>query len=163
MKLFKRFGMLAVATLAIAACEDVTNPLDEGALVGPFVRFVSNAASAKPGTAAVNVVFQLPTRLEEDVLVDYTFGGDAVFGTDYAVVKSKGEAGAKGGTMRIGYDPSKTAIPQDTLVLSVPAGATPGHVLEVNITGAKGAVSGRNVEAGYIDKYRTYKLTVAKP
>ncbi|MEX1184056.1 MAG: hypothetical protein WEF86_12565 [Gemmatimonadota bacterium] len=156
-------GPLAIAAVAVAGCEDITNPVEEfGSLVDPFVQFVQPSTIGTPGSYN-RVIIQMPTRLEEDVTVQYTFGGDAVFGTDYVIVNAdstvRTDVTAAGGTASIRYDAGEDLLPRDTIIVFVPFDATDGRTLEIEIVSAE-AESGRNVETGYIDDYRSFSLNV---
>jgi len=154
---------LALATSFGAACEDITNPVEEfGALEDPYVRMEFSRVVATPETTGL-IVFVMPTRVEEDVEIDFTFGGDAVFGEDFVVVDADGnprtDITAAGGTATIEFDPEQTLFGRDTLRVFVPFDATDGRTLEVEITAAR-AESGRAIETGFIDRFRTAQLAI---
>jgi hypothetical protein len=166
MKSFARFGALAMAALFAASCDDVTNPVEEfGQLVDPYVRFEFPDDIAIPGVV-VPVVFVMTTRVEENVDVSFTFGGDAAYGTDYWAVDRSGtrrsDVTANGGTARITYRADQSTFPRDTLRLFLPAAARAGRTVELEITGAT-TTSGRRLETGFIDEYRTYVLSIEAP
>lgn len=158
-----RICALAVAMVAVGACEEITNPVEEfGDLTGPFVRFENETAIGTPGSI-VPVRFVMPTRVEEDVTVDFTFGGDAVFGEDFVVVDAQGnprtDVTAAGGTASIPYRFTEPNFARDTLFVRVPFDATDGRVLDVQITGARTA-SGREIQPGIIETYRNFALSI---
>lgn len=159
----KRFGILALSALVGGACEDITNPVEEfGELTGPFVRFETSQAVGTPGSQ-VNVIFQMPTRVEEDVEIEFAFGGNAVFGQDFRVVDREGntrtDVTAAGGTAVIPYRFDQTAFGRDTLRVVVPFEAADGRTLEVEIVEAR-TVTGRPVETGFIERYRLFNLNI---
>lgn len=156
-------GALAVTGLVAAGCEDITNPVEEfGQLAGPYVRFEAASAIGTPDSYVL-IIFQMPTRVEEDVEIDFSFGGDAVFGQDYIVVDDDGnprtDVTASGGSVTIRYDFDQTAFARDTLRVFVPFDATDGAALEVEITAATTA-SGDPIETGFIDRFRTFTLSI---
>lgn len=163
MKMMRITGILGVAMLALAGCEDITNPVEEfGTLADPYVRFLTASAIGTPASTN-RVILQLPTRLTEDVTVTYTFGGDAVFGEDFQVVDETGavrtDVTASGGTAIIPFDPDQTTLPRDTIIIVVPFAATDGRTLEIEIASAV-TESGRAIETGYIDRFRTFDLAI---
>ncbi len=157
--------VLAVVILAMvgAACEDITNPIEEfGQLVDPFVRWeVATSIGAPEQT--VGVIIQLPTRLEEDVSYSFALGGDAEFGVDYIPVDREGnpraDVTAQGGSGTIVYNPEQDAFSRDTIFFFIPFEATDGRQVEIEITNAQSA-SGRNVETGYIERYQRHSLSI---
>lgn len=165
----KRIGMLALAALvaAVAACEEIENPVDAGQQIGPYVRFLSNTAARTPGaTSQVLVIFQLPTRVEEDVQVSYSFGGTAVLGQDFVPVANaagapRTDVTATGGTAKIIYKFDDTNFGADTLRLRVPTTATKGRTLEINITGAQTVSSNRTIDVGVLDRLKRFVLTIS--
>ena len=123
MKRISVLGALAIAIAFGAACEDITNPIEEtGQIVDPYVHFVSSSADAPPG-ATVLVIFQLPTKVEEDIDIEFTFSGDAVLGTDFQAVDRDGNArddvSAAGGDAHITFVADETLFGRDTLFISV--------------------------------------------
>jgi hypothetical protein len=163
MKTIRIIGTLAVAAVVAAGCEDITNPIQEqGQLVGPYVQFVGETGIAPP-EATFPVVFRLPTALEEDVIVQYTFGGDAVFGEDYVIVDRAGnirtDVTAAGGTATIRYDFDDTSFPQDTLFVRTTFDAVDGRTLQVRIVDAA-SVTGREVLPGIIEAHRVFNLSI---
>jgi hypothetical protein len=163
MRTIRKIGSLLVAAAAFTGCEDITNPVEEfGQQVDPYVRFETSSAIGTPGSTT-EVIFQLPTRVEEDVTIQYTFGGDAVFGEDYEIVDANGAPAtgvtAAGGTATLTFDFEQTTFPRDTVYVFVPFDATDGRTLEVTIASATTA-SGQALETGYIDAYRTFDLSI---
>lgn len=163
MRTIRITGALAVAAVAAAGCQDITNPVEEfGTLADPYVRFEDDAAIGTPGSLNL-VIFQLPTRVEEDVTVEYSFGGDAVFGEDYQIVTADGtvrdDVTADGGTAVIPYDTGETSFARDTVYVFVPFEATDGRTLQVEIASAT-SESGTALETGYIDDYRLFTLAI---
>jgi hypothetical protein len=168
MRFLKTLAVLGLVATAAAACDGVTNPVDEfGTLEGPYVKFVSSSASAPVGAEdPVLVVVQLPTRVEENVTATYSFGGTAVLGQDFQPVDADGnprsDVTAAGGTANLPYVFDNTASPRDTLRLQILPTATPGRTLEISLTGAQTA-SGQPIETGYIDKFKQFVLTITEP
>lgn len=164
MRLIRTIGVLALAAGTVAACEDITNPIEEfGALEDPFVRFESATTVGTPGSTQA-VVVELPTRVEEDVTVEVTFGGDAVFGEDYVIVDSEGNAredvSAGGATLGIPFDFNQnTVLASDTLLVFVPFDATDGVVLDVQIESAT-AESGRVLNTGFIEQFQSHAFSI---
>jgi hypothetical protein len=165
MKTIRMMSALAVAALAIAGCEDITNPIEEqGQLVGPFVRFETASAIAPP-EATTAIIFQMPTRIEEDVTIQFTFGGDAVFGEDFVIVDRDGQlrtdVTAAGGTAVIRYNPNQTTavFPRDTLWVQTTFGAVDGRRLTVEMINAVTA-SGQPVLTGITETYRVFTLNI---
>lgn len=163
MKSLRILGALGVAALALAACEDITNPVEEfGTLAGPYVRFLTDAAVGTPSSTNF-VILQLPTRVTEDVTVTYSFGGDAVFGEDFMVVDADGnvrtDVTAAGGTATIEYDSTQAALARDTIRIFVPFDANDGRTLEVEIESAV-TESGVAIETGFIDRFRLFNLSI---
>lgn len=164
MRLIRTIGVLALAAGTVAACEDITNPIEEfGALEDPFVRFESATTVGTPGSTQA-VVVELPTRVEEDVTVEVAFGGDAVFGEDYVIVDSEGDArddvSAGGATLNIPFDFNQnTTLSSDTLLVFVPFDATDGAVLDIQIVSAT-AESGRVLETGFIEQFQSHRFSV---
>jgi hypothetical protein len=169
MKYLKRLGMLGLVVLTASGCEDITNPVDvEGQQVGPYVHFVADTATLAtrlPGAAnPALAILRLPVPVEEDVVVTYTFGGDAVFGQDFVPVDRTGaprtDVTAAGGTAVLNYDFDDVRLPQDTLRLRVPATAVSGRVLHVTLTSATTAQTNRALETGYVERFRRFVLRV---
>lgn len=163
MKIMRIMGALGMAALAVAGCEDITNPVEEfGTLADPYVRFVSATGTGTPASTNL-VIFQLPTRVTEDVTVTFSFGGDAVFGEDFLVVDAAGnvrtDVTASGGTAVIPYDTTQTAFARDTVFIFVPFDASDGRTLEIEIEGAV-TESGVAIETGYIDAFRIFNLSI---
>jgi hypothetical protein len=163
MKSMRIIGVLGVAVLALAGCEDITNPVEEfGTLADAYVRFQTSSATGTP--ASLNrVILQQPTRVTEDVTVTFTFGGDAVFGEDFLIVDEAGnvrtDVTAAGGTALIPFDSAQTQFARDTIFVFVPFDATDGRTLEIAIESAV-TESGRAIETGYIDAFRTFDLSI---
>lgn len=163
MKTIRNFGTLLLAAVAFAGCEDITNPVEEfGSLEDPYVRFETSSAIGTPGSTT-RVIFQMPTRVEEDVTIQYTFGGDAVFGDDFVVVDAAGDpvadVTAAGGTATIPFDPEQTTFGRDTILVFVPFDATDGRTLEIQIASAT-VPSGQNIETGFVEAFNTFDLNV---
>lgn len=162
MKILPIAGVLALAVIA-AACEDISNPVeDSGQLADPYVRFEFPDEIGIPGSV-VPVIFVMTTRVEENVDIRYTFGGNAVYGTDYWAVDPSGnrrnDVTQAGGTARITYSASQSTFPRDTLRLFVPFSAVDGRTAEIEIAEAT-TPSGRTIETGFIDEYRTFDLSI---
>lgn len=163
MKIIKSIGALvAIATIA-SGCSDITNPAEQqGELVGPYVRWVSHTGIGTP-QSTVMAIIQMPTRVEEDVTIHYTFTGDAVYGTDFYAVDQNGDpradVTAQGGTAVIKYDPDQTAVGRDTIRLYVPFDAADGTSVDVDIADAQTA-SGETVAPGYIDDYQHFLMSI---
>jgi hypothetical protein len=144
-KLLAMFGALAIAAVAMTACVDITNPVEDfGELTGPYVRWSAvtippngTTPVRAPGGAVLNAIVQLPTRLEENVTVQINFGGTAVFGTDYRILDNQGNPRAgitqQGGSVVITYRPAITDYLADTLRISVPATANRGRTGELTL------------------------------
>lgn len=164
MRLIRTIGVLALAAGTVAACEDITNPIEEfGTLEDPFVRFQSAKTVGTPGSTQA-VVVELPTRVEEDVTVDVAFGGDAVFGDDYVIVDSEGNArgdvSAEGATLSIPFDFNQnTMLSSDTLLVFVPFDATDGAVLDVQIESAT-TESGRVLKTGFVEQFQSHEFSI---
>lgn len=164
MRLIRTIGVLALAAGTVAACEDITNPIEEfGTLEDPFVRFESATTVGTPGSTQA-VVVELPTRVEEDVTVDVTFGGDAVFGEDYVIVDSEGNAredvSADGATLSIPFDFNQnTVLASDTLLVFVPFDATDGAALDIQIESAT-TESGRVLNTGFIEQFQSHEFSI---
>lgn len=164
MRLIRTIGVLALAAGTVAACEDITNPIEEfGTLEDPFVRFESATTVGTPGSTQA-VVVELPTRVEEDVTVDVAFGGDAVFGEDYVIVDSEGNAredvSAEGATLSIPFDFNQnTVLASDTLLVFVPFDATDGAALDIQIESAT-TESGRVLNTGFIEQFQSHEFSI---
>ena len=163
MRLMRITAALGVAALALAGCEDITNPVEEfGRLEDPYVRFETSGTTGTPGSTNL-VIFQLPTRLEDTVDISFSFGGDAVFGTDFVVVDEAGnprtDVNASGGSAVIPFVAGQTTIPRDTLIIFVPFAANDGRKLEIVIESAV-TRSGRELETGFVDQFRTFDLSI---
>jgi hypothetical protein len=171
-----RFGALAMLVVAAGACEDIQNPVENaGQAIGPWVRFVGATATdtatvnRTPGAAAQALaIFEMPTRVEEDVEVTFSFTGTAQFNTDFRPVDAAGAARpnttAQGGTVRIPFRLTDVNFPRDTLRIVVPATATPGRMVNVNITGARGVTSGRQIQVDQVaERYRIFRVRVTAP
>lgn len=164
MRLIRTIGVLALAAGTVAACEDITNPIEEfGTLEDPFVRFQNATTVGTPGSTQA-VVVELPTRVEEDVTVDVAFGGDAVFGDDYVIVDSEGDArgdvSAEGATLGIPFDfDQNTMLSSDTLLVFVPFDATDGAVLDIQIQSAT-TESGRALETGFLEQFQSHEFSI---
>lgn len=163
MKTIRTIGALALAAVSAAACDDITNPIEEfGSLEDPFVRFADSRTVGTPGSI-VDVVIELPTRVEEDVTVAYSFGGDAVFGEDFIPVDANGDpradVTASGGTETIPFVFDQTSIPTATLRVFVPFDATDGALLTVQLESAV-TTSGRELVTGFIPQFSNFDLSI---
>lgn len=157
MKTIRTFGVLAVAATAGIACEDIVNPVEEmGEFAPAYVVFTNVEAAGAHGTT-VPVVFDAPPRPDEDVVIDFAFSGDAVFGEDYMIV-GRPDVTAAGGTTTIVADPAAEE-PTDTLWVAVPEDATVGAVLQIDITDAATA-DGDSVIVGRLGDFSTFLLTI---
>lgn len=157
MRTIRTFGILAVAAIAGTACEDIVNPVEEmGEFAPAYVVFASTAAIGVQGTT-VPVVFDVPPRPDEDVVIDFTFSGDAVFGQDYVIV-DRPDVTAAGGTTTIAADPAAEE-PTDTLWVAVPEDATDGAVLQIDITDAS-TTDGDSIIVGRLGDFDTFEMTV---
>jgi len=157
MKIIKTIGALVAVAAIASGCNDITNPVEQqGQLLGPYVRWTDSTDIGTP-QSTVYAIIQLPTRVEEDVTVDYTFGGDAVYGQDFYAVDADGnertDVTASGGTATIKYDPDQTTFGRDTVRLYIPVDATVGDTIDVQIADAQTA-SGEVVAPGYISDYQ---------
>jgi hypothetical protein len=155
------FGLLAMSGLV--GCESIPNPVEEfGERVGPFVRFEFPGAIGTP-ESEVLVIFQMPTRIGEDVEIDFTLGGSARFGEDFIVLDRAGnvrtDVTPAGGTARIPSAATQPVFGRDTLRIFLPPDAEDGRLLDIEITAAR-TVSGSPVEAGFIDAYRRFRLSI---
>lgn len=166
MKTMRMIGALAVLAVAGVACEDITNPVDSGELTPPWVRF-DVVEEVGDLTTYVPIIFEAPSRPEEDITIDFTFGGDAVFGEDFVVVADSGSTTpregitAEGGTLTLEYDPNREQ-PHDTLWVYVPQEATAGRVLTAEMVSAQRA-DGSEVTLGYLGNFATFEMTVRAP
>lgn len=167
MKTMRIIGALAVAGMAIAGCQDITNPVEEtGEFGAPWVRF-DVVAQQGDLDSYVPIIFEAPSRPEQDIDIEFTFGGDAVFGEDYVVVEDEGvttprsDVTAEGGTITLPYDPAQEQ-PHDTMWVYVPQDATAGRVLTVEMVGAQGQ-DGNEITLGYLGDFATFELTVRAP
>jgi hypothetical protein len=156
-------GTVALTAVAGAGCDDVTNPVEEfGQLKGAYVRFVSEGAIGTPESTN-RAIFVITTRVEEDVEITYTFGGDAVFGTDFVAVDGQGnvrtDVTSAGGKAIIEYDPTQVDFPRDTLRLFVPFAAQDGRRVTVDMTSARTA-SGRELDTELFQRFSTYTLDI---
>ncbi len=163
MKIIKTIGALVAITAIASGCNDITNPVEQqGQLVGPYVRWAAHTDVGTP-EGTVLAVIQMPTRVEEDVTIHYTFGGDAVYGQDFYAVDASGnertDVTATGGTATIHYDPGQTAFGRDTVRLYVPFDATNGRTIDVQLADAQTA-SGQTVEPGYIEDYQHLLVSI---
>jgi hypothetical protein len=165
MRKLRMIGALAVAAVAAAGCEDITNPIQEmGEFAPPWVLF-SAATGTAPHGAYVPVILRAQGRPEMDVEIDFTLGGTAVFGQDYIVVTDtvsgtpRGGITASGGTITIPYDPA-TASPDDTLWVYVPTTAVPGRTIIATITGARGSAG--PVTVGHRGNFTTHTRTIVR-
>lgn len=166
MKRSKWLSTLALAAIGATACEDITNPVEEfGELTDPFVRFVDSEATGTPGSVVL-AIFQMPTAVEENVEVDYTFGGDAVFDQDFQPVDledgdPRTDVTAAGGTAQLEYEFDNTSLSTDTLGLFVPLDAVDGRSLEIELTEARTA-TGTPVQIGLIESHRVFRMVVSR-
>jgi hypothetical protein len=164
MNKYLRLGALALVLLAAGACDNITNPAEEeGQMVGPYVRFTAATANARLG-ATTNVIFQLPTRIQDqDVRVQFSFGGSAVYGEDFRAVDRTGAARtdvtASGGAITIPYSLTNTSFLADTLRVQVLPTATTGRTIAVEMTGAATA-SGQSIQTGHVDRLRRLVITI---
>lgn len=163
MKIIKTMGALVAIAAIASGCNDVTNPVkQQGQLVGPYVRWESHTGIGTP-QGTVLAIIQMPTRVEEDVTIHYTFTGDAAYGTDFYAVDQNGneraDVTAQGGTATIQYDPEQTAFGRDTVRLYVPFDATDGRSVDIEIADAQTA-SGKDVASGYIDEYQHFLMSI---
>lgn len=164
MRISAIIGTVAVVAGVAAACQDITNPVEQfGTLGPPWVRFDPISASAPNNGSWTPVVFEAPSRPEEDITVSYSLAGDAVADSDYVVVADSGSttAGGPSGTVTIAYDPN-AETPTDTMWLYVPSSATVGRELLINMTEAHGTKSD-SVMVGYLGQYTQFTLTVTAP
>lgn len=156
------FGALAAVGLTAAGCEDIVNPVEEaGEFAPPYVVLTSTGAGVALG-GMTPVVFDVPPRPDEDVTINYTFGGDAVFGDDFVVTDASGtplpDVTASGGSITIEANPEAEA-PEDTIYLSVPTDATVGAQATVQIASATLA-SGEDAIVGRLGDFTTFTLTI---
>lgn len=159
-------GTLAVAAAVVmVGCEDVTNPIEEfGEFAPAWVGFEApRAVNGSHGTYTPVVYGALTTRPEEDVEIDITFGGDAVFGEDFVIVDEpngspRSEFSAEGGTVALDSDPSREG-PTDTLWVYVPEDAAVGSQVEIQMEEAR-TVTGETITVGYTGDFSTFELTV---
>ncbi len=163
MKIIKTLGALVAIAAVAAGCNDITNPVEQqGQLVGPYVRWESHTGIGTP-EGTVLAIIQMPTRVEEDVTIDYTFGGDAVYGQDFYAVDANGtertDVTASGGTATIHYDPEQTSFGRDTVRLYVPFSATNGKTVDIQLADAQTA-SGLTVAPGYTDDYQHFLMSI---
>lgn len=163
MRTFRTISALVVAALAVTGCEDITNPVEEvGEFAPPWVGFTTVSGTAPHGSY-VPVIFTAPGRPEQDIEIDFTFGGTAVFGEDYVIVTDpvsgtpRSDVTAAGGTALIPYDPAAES-PHDTLWVFVPTDAVAGRDLQVNITAARG--TGGAVTLGYLGDFTVHTRTI---
>lgn len=163
MRTFRTISALAVAALAVAGCEDITNPVEEvGEFAPPWVGF-STVSGTAPHGGFVPVIFTAPGRPEQDIEIDFTFGGTAVFGEDYVIVTDpesgtpRSDVTAAGGTALIPYDPAAES-PHDTLWVFIPTDAVAGRQLEVNMTAARG--TGGQVTLGHLGDFTVHTRTI---
>lgn len=163
MRILAIIGALAVVAGIAAACQDITNPVEQfGTLGPPWVRFNPIEASAPNTGSWAPVVFQAPSRPEEDITISYAMdaAGDAVADSDYMIVADSGSTTAAGssGTVTIAYDPN-AETPTDTMWVYVPSTATIGRQLIIDMTTAQGSKSD-SVMVGYLGQYTQFTLTV---
>lgn len=165
MRTLKIIGALAVTAGVMAGCEDITNPVEEfGEFAPAWVGFEApRTVNGSHGTYTPVVYGALTTRPEEDVQIDVTFGGDAVFGQDYVIVDQPGgsarsDLSAAGGTLLLDADPAREG-PEDTLWVFVPETATVGSTVEIQMSEAR-TVGGDVITVGYLGDFHTYTLTV---
>jgi hypothetical protein len=165
MRTYRIIGALAVAASVVVGCQDITNPVEEfGTLAPAWVAFEApRAVNGSHGTYVPVVYGALTTRPEEDVEIDITFGGDAVFGEDYVIVDGPNGAprtdlSAAGGTLMLDADPSREG-PQDTLWVFVPTTAEVGSVVEIEMADAR-TVTGAPITVGYIGQFTAFEITV---
>lgn len=162
MKTIRTFGILAVAATAGIACEDIVNPVEEMGEFAPAYVVFANVQANTPQGGMAAVVFDSPPRPEEDVVIEYTFSGDAVFGEDYVIVNADGsprsDVTADGGTATIVADPAAEE-PTDTLWVAVPEDAAVGAVLQIDIIDANTA-DGDSIIVGRLGDFDTFQMTI---
>jgi hypothetical protein len=164
MRTFRIIGALAMTAVVMVGCEDITNPVEEfGEFAPAWVGFEApRAANGSHGTATPVIYGALTTRPEEDVQIDITFGGTAVFGEDYMIVDASGSPisgiTAAGGTLLIEADPAREG-PQDTLWIAVPTDATVGSTVIIEMSEAR-TVDGDPIAVGYLGQWTEFELTV---
>lgn len=159
---------LAVAVVAAAGCEDITNPIEEtGQLAPAWVGFEApRSVNGARGSWLAVRYGGLTLRPERDVSIDLEFGGSAAFGEDFEVVEGEGSTteaagfSAAGGTVLLEYDPAQEA-PLDTLWVYIPATAAVDAVLDITLSGAE-TVEGDPIGVGYLGDFATYKITVVR-
>lgn len=161
----KIIGALAVAGLVAVGCQDITNPVNEfGEFAPAWVGFEAPRAVDGPHGAHVPVVYgALTTRPEEDVTIEMSLGGGAVYGDEYLVVADgrsttpAADFTAAGGTVTLEADPTVDA-PVDTLWLYVMESAAVGNVLEIGMDAAS-TVDGDPITVGYQGDFATFQVT----
>ena len=160
--------VLGAAILAVSACEEITNPIEEmGEFAPPWVAFEAPRTVTGPHGSWVPVRYGgIAVRPEEDVNVVLEFGGSAVFGEDFFVVADSGSLevasgfDASGGTALFDYDPFQEAA-FDTLWLWIPTTATVGSALEISMVEASTS-SGSMIGTGYLGSWTDFTLTVVR-
>jgi hypothetical protein len=153
MRTIRNFAVLATLAVVAGACENITNPVEEFGQFGPpWVTFSTMTQTGAHGTLTP-AIFSAPTRPEQDVEVDFQFAGTAVFGQDFMITDREGNPlsgiTAEGGTRTIAYQPGQAdAAAHDTVWVFVPATATVGRVLDIELTGGR-AADGRELLVGH--------------
>ncbi|MEM9847952.1 MAG: hypothetical protein AAF847_08680 [Bacteroidota bacterium] len=152
--------------LVFAACE-YDSFEDEIALSGlpdtdipAFIRFdngldpVITLAEAD-GSTSVRLDFQFP--VESDLTVDFSFGGDAVFGEDFTVANSS----ASGGSLTIEHDPENIAFTTGDLEVMTVIDTTADGTKELIITLTNAtAADGTPVNVGQGDLHKTATFSI---
>ncbi len=164
MRTFKIIGALAMTAVVMVGCEDITNPVQEfGEFAPAWVGFEApRAVNGSHGSTTGVVYGALTTRPEEDVEIDITFGGDAVYGEDFVVMDANGsprsDITAAGGTLMIDSDPNLEE-PQGMFWIYVPTSATVGRTVVIQMTSAQ-TVDGNPITVGYLGDFTEFELTV---
>ena len=103
----KIFYIIAIFSLFTYSCDD----FDEFALqdLPGYVAFNApgetstiEAANVDENAGTVTFTIEVPTGTLSDITVSFSFGGSAIFGTDFTVASSS----ASGGTIILDHDPS---------------------------------------------------------
>ncbi len=164
MRTFRIIGALAMTAVVMVGCVDITNPVEEfGEFAPAWVGFEApRAANGSHGTMTPVVYGALTTRPEEDVQINITLGGTAVYGDDYMIVDANGSAlsgiTAAGGTLLVDGDPAREG-PQDTLWVAVAGDATVGSTVIIQMSEAQ-TVGGDPITVGYLGDFAEFVLTV---
>lgn len=120
MKFLKSFVLVAVAftTMLFYGCENVSDPIDISSTAKPSYVELQDTSSTVLEGDTLDVVFELPVAIGENVDVTFSISGTATYGTDWKTDNS--DVSADGGTVTIEYVDSTTSNDEYALEVIFP-------------------------------------------